>query len=253
MRGQGVDGCEIARRPIAVNPENAVRVLAGQPRSVTSGLYTQKQWMIALSEPYSALLRLQLCPEDLSRWLAAPVPAASRWSDWRRLAGQWCLGNGQYLASSSDEALDQLLADCQALLARYPDNRAALKAFLSSAQAENIRVAAYDRSGRHFVAGSLTYSESLYDLIAFLAVARSAADFLKAGDQGVALIHDYLWAEDGERETVAAIALVGQGESSFLSAADLGTATAPFATLVEAMLEAHDDPEFHPRNQLDRL
>lgn len=140
--------------------------------------------MIALSEPYSALLRLQLCPEDLSRWLSAPVPTASRWSDWRCIAGQWQLGNGEYLASSSDEALDHLLADCQALLARYPDNRAALKAFLASAQAENIRVAAHDRSSTHFVAGSLTYSESLYDLIAFLAVARSAADFLKAGDQG---------------------------------------------------------------------
>ncbi|PZS90865.1 hypothetical protein A7X83_01140 [Stenotrophomonas maltophilia] len=228
-------------------------MLAGQPLSVTSHLYTQTRWGIALSEPYSALLRLQLCPEDLSRWLAAPVPAASRWSDWRCIAGQWQLGNGEYLASSSDEALHHLLADCQALLARYPDNRAALNAFLASAQAENIQVAAYDRSSTHFVAGSLTYSESLYDLIAFLAVARSAADFLKAGDQGVALIHDYLWAEDDERETIAAIALVGHGESSFLSSTDLDTATASFETLVEAMLEDQDDPEFHPRNQLDRL
>ncbi|WP_295569015.1 hypothetical protein [uncultured Stenotrophomonas sp.] len=208
--------------------------------------------MIALSEPYSAVLRLQLCPEDLSRWLAAPVPAVSRWSDWRHIAGQWHLGGGECLASSSDEALVRLLADCQALLARYPDNRAALDAFLASAQAENIRVAAYDRSSTHFVAGSLTYSESLYDLIAFLAVARSAADFLKAGDQGLALIHDYLWAEDGERETVAAIALVGQGESSFLSSTDLDAAAASFETLVEAMLEDQDDPEFHPRNQLDQ-
>ena len=124
---------------------------------------------------------------------------------------------GECLASSSDEALDELLIDCQALLARHPDNRAALKAFLASAQAENIQVAAYDRTGTHFVAGSLTYSESLYDLIAFLAVARGAADFLKAGDHGVALVHDYLWAEEGGRETVAAIALAGQGNpDSFL-------------------------------------
>jgi hypothetical protein len=69
----------------------------------------------------------------------------------------------------------------------------------------------------------------------------------------VALIHDYLWAEEGERETVAAIALVGQGGSSFLPSTDLDTATAPFETLVEAMLDAQDDPEFHPRNQLDQL
>lgn len=161
--------------------------------------------------------------------------------------------NGQYLASCSDEALDHLLADCQALLGRYPDNRAALKAFLASAQAGNIQIAAYDRTATHFVAGSLTYSESLYDLIAFLAVARGAADFLKGGDEGVALIHDYLWAEEGEQETVAAIGLAGPGESRLLSSADLDAATEPFETLVEAMLEAEDDPEFRPRNQLDRL
>jgi hypothetical protein len=209
--------------------------------------------MITLSEPYSALLRLQISHQDLSRWLAAPVPPASRWSDWRSIAGQWRMANGQYLASSSDQALDHLLADCQALLARYPDNRAALKAFLASAQAGNIQIAAYDRTGTHFVAGSLTYSESLYDLIAFLAVARGAADFLKAGDPGVALIHDYLWAEEGERETVAAIALAGPGASGFLSSTDLDSATEPFEALVEAMLDAEDDPEFHPRNQLDQL
>lgn len=206
-----------------------------------------------MSEPYSALLRLKISHHDLSRWLAAPVPSSSRWSDWRGISGQWRMENGQYLASCSDEALDHLLADCQALLARYPDNRAALKAFLASAQAGNIQIAAYDRTATHFVAGSLTYSESLYDLIAFLAVARGAADFLKGGDEGVALIHDYLWAEEGEQETVAAIGLAGPGESRFLSSADLDAATEPFETLVEAMLEAEDDPEFRPRNQLDRL
>ncbi|WP_080393000.1 hypothetical protein [Stenotrophomonas beteli] len=163
------------------------------------------------------------------------------------------MANGQHLASSSDQALDHLLADCQALLARHPDNRAALMAFLAAAQAGNIQIAAYDRTGTHFVAGSLTYSESLYDLIAFLAVARGAADFLKAGDRGVALIHDYLWAEEGERETVAAIALAGPGTSGFLSSTDLDSATGPFEALVEAMLDAEDDPEFHPRNQLDQL
>ena len=159
--------------------------------------------------------------------------------------------NGECLASSSDEALDELLIDCQALLSR-PDNRAALKAFLASAQAENIQVAAYDRTGTHFVAGSLTYSESLYDLIAFLAVARGAADFLKAGDHGVALVHDYLWAEEGGRETVAAIAWPARG-IGFLSSTDLDTAAAPFDALVDAMLEAEDDPAFQPRNQLDQL
>ncbi|MDT3469850.1 hypothetical protein [Stenotrophomonas maltophilia] len=209
--------------------------------------------MTVLSEPYSALLRLQISHEELSRWLAAPVPPASRWSDWRGISGQWLIANGQHIASSSDQELDHLLADCQALLARYPDNRAALKAFLASSQAENIQIAAHDRTGTHFVAGSLAYSESLYDLIAFLAVARGAADFLKTGDRGVALIHDYLWAEEDERETVAAIALAGPGESGFMSSRGLDTATEPFEALVEAMLEGKDDPDFHPRNQLGRL
>lgn len=222
-------------------------------RCLLQAICTQTQWMTALSEPYSALLRLQISQQELSRWLAAPVPPASRWSDWRCISGQWRMANGRHLASSSDQQLDHLMADCQALLARFPDNRAALQAFLASAQAENIQIAAHDRTGRHFVAGSLAYSESLYDLIAFLAVARGAADFLKPGDRGVALIHDYLWAEEGERETVAAIALAGPGESGFMSSTDLDIATESFEALVEAMLEGKDDPDFHPRNQLDRL
>lgn len=206
-----------------------------------------------MSEPYSALLRLQMCPEDLSRWLAAPVCAASRWSDWRTIAGDWRLDNGAYLASSSDHELASLLADCHGLLARYPDNRAALAAILESARGHNIRIAAYDRTGTHFVAGSLTYSESLYDLIVFLTVARSAADFLQAGNRGLGLVHNYLWGDDDDRHTVAAIGLAGKGDSGFLSTSDRCSATASFDAIVDAMLEGNDDPEFHPRDQLDRV
>lgn len=206
-----------------------------------------------MSEPYSALLRLQMCPENLSRWLAAPVPAASRWSDWRCIGGQWRLDNSVYLAASSDQELSDLLADCQVLLARYPNNRAALEAILESAQAENLLIAAYDRTGGHFVAGSLTYSESLYDLIAFLTIARGAADFLQEGELGLALVHDYLWSNDGEGSTVAAIGLIGKSDSGFLLSADLNNAAERFETLVGAMLEGEDDPEFHPRNQLHRI
>lgn len=206
-----------------------------------------------MSEPYSVMLHLRMCQQDLARWLAAPVPAVSRWSDWRCIAGQWRMHNGGYLASSSEAALQELLADCQTLLARYPDNRAALDAVLASAHADTIRIAAYERTGTQFVAGSLTYSESLYDLIVFLAVARGAADFLQVGDHGVALVHDFLWAQEGERETVAAIALAGQGDSRFLPSSDLAAAIEPFDARVEAMLDGEDDPEFHPRYQLDRI
>lgn len=54
-----------------------------------------------MSEPYSAMLRLRMCRQDLARWLAAPVPTVSRWSDWRGIAGQWRMHNGGYLLLAS--------------------------------------------------------------------------------------------------------------------------------------------------------
>ncbi|WP_209440282.1 hypothetical protein [Achromobacter insuavis] len=120
-----------------------------------------------MSEPYSAFLNLQMPRENLARWLAAPAPAASRWSDWRAIGGQWYLSEGKDLAASSNQDLGRLIAECDAMLARHADNRAALRAILTSAEPENIKVAAYDRTGTCFVAGSLTYSENLYDLIVF--------------------------------------------------------------------------------------
>ncbi|MDF2860820.1 MAG: hypothetical protein K0S02_1092 [Achromobacter mucicolens] len=206
-----------------------------------------------MSEPYSAFLKLQMSRENLSRWLAAPVPAASRWSDWRTIGGQWHLSEGKDLAASSDQDLGKLVSECDAMLARHSDNRAALRAILQSAEADNIKVAAYDSSETHFVAGSLTYSENLYDLIVFLTVARGAADFLQADGRGLAVVHDYIWGEEGERETVAALGLAGIGGSGFLASDAFGHAAGAFEGMVDAMLDGKDDAEFHPRDQLDRL
>ncbi|CAB3899686.1 MULTISPECIES: hypothetical protein [Achromobacter] len=206
-----------------------------------------------MSEPYSAFLKLQMSRENLSRWLAAPVPAASRWSDWRTIGGQWHLSEGKDLAASSDQDLGKLISECDAMLARHSDNRAALRAILQSAEADNIKVAAYDSSETHFVAGSLTYSENLYDLIVFLTVARGAADFFEADGRGLAVVHDYIWGEEGERETVAALGLDGIGGSEFLASDAFGNAAGAFDAMVDAMLDGKDDAEFHPRDQLDRL
>lgn len=209
--------------------------------------------MAAMSEPYSAFLKLQMSRENLARWLAAPAPAASRWSDWRFIGGQWYLSEGKDLAASSNQDLGRLISECDAMLARHPDNRAALGAILKSAEAENIKVAAYDRTGTCFVAGSLTYSENLYDLIVFFAVARGAADFFETDGRGLAVVHDYLWGEEDEQETVAALELAGNGGSVFLASEELGQAAGAFEAMVDAMLEGKEDPEFHPRNQLDNL
>lgn len=54
-----------------------------------------------MSEPYSAMLSLRMCRQDPARWLAALVPAVSRWSDWRGIAGQWRMHNGGYLLLAS--------------------------------------------------------------------------------------------------------------------------------------------------------
>ena len=206
-----------------------------------------------MSEPYSAFLKFQMPRENLARWLAAPVPTASRWSDWRTIGGQWYLSGGKDLAASSDQDLGKLVSECDAMLARHSDNRAALRAILQSAEADNIKVAAYDSSETHFVAGSLTYSENLYDLIVFLTVARGAADFFEAEGRGLAVVHDYIWGEEGERETVAALGLDGIGGSEFLASDAFGNAAGAFERMVDAMLDGKDDPEFHPRDQLDRL
>jgi len=206
-----------------------------------------------MSEPYSAFLKLQISRENLARWLGAPVPAASRWSDWRSIGGQWYLSEGKDLAASSDQDLTRLISECDAMLVRHQDNRAALRAILKSAEAENIKVAAYDRTGTHFVAGSLTYSENLYDLIVFFAVARGAADFFAADGRGLAVVHDYLWGEEGERETVAALELAAKGGSAFLASEAHGHAAGAFEAMVDAMLDGKEDPAFHPRDQLDHL
>lgn len=206
-----------------------------------------------MSEPYSAFLKFQMPRENLARWLAAPVPAASRWPDWRTIGGQWYLSGGKDLAASSDQDLGKLVSECDAMLARHSDNRAALRSILQSAEADNIKVAAYDSSETHFVAGSLTYSENLYDLIVFLTVARGAADFFEAEGRGLAVVHDYIWGEEGERETVAALGLDGIGRSEFLASDAFGNAAGAFERMVDAMLDGKDDPEFHPRDQLDRL
>ena len=206
-----------------------------------------------MSEPYSAFLKFQMPRENLARWLAAPVPTASRWSDWRTIGGQWYLSEGKDLAASSDQDLGKLVSECDAMLARHSDNRAALRAILQSAEADNIKVAAYDSSETHFVAGSLTYSENLYDLIVFLTVARGAADFFEADGRGLAVVHDYIWGEEGERETVAALGLDGIGRSEFLASDAFGNAAGAFERMVDAMLDGKDDAEFHPREQLDRL
>lgn len=206
-----------------------------------------------MSEPYSAFLKFQMPRENLARWLAAPVSAASRWPDWRTIGGQWYLSGGKDLAASSDQDLGKLVSECDAMLARHSDNRAALRAILQSAEADNIKVAAYDSSETHFVAGSLTYSENLYDLIVFLTVARGAADFFEVEGKGLAVVHDYIWGEEGERETVAALGLAGIGGSEFLASDAFGNAAGAFEGMVDAMLDGKDDAEFHPRDQLDRL
>lgn len=204
-----------------------------------------------MSEPYSAFLKLEISRENLARWLAAPVPAASRWPDWRAIGGQWYLSEGRDLATCSDQDLGKLIAECDARLERHVDNRAALRAILQSAEADNIKVAAHDRAGTHFVAGSLTYSENLYDLVVFFALARGAADFLDPGGRGLAVVHDYLWGEEGERETVAVLEMVGPGGSEFTPIGESGKAASVFEAMVETMLDAKDDPQFHPRDQLD--
>ena len=76
---------------------------------------------------------------------------------------------------------------------------------------------------------------------------------IDASANGFGQGHVYLWAEDGERETVAAVHLAGKGDSGFMTPAQSGETAATFDAMVELMLEGADDPQFTPRNQLDRI
>jgi hypothetical protein len=211
-----------------------------------------------MSEPDAAFLKLQISRESLIRWLDSPVPPASNWRDWcdwrrdytaalnrlvelrttnrRDIGEQWRFEDGPPpIADISDAKLQENIAQCDERLVQRT-NRQVLRDVLERAEAPFLKHAAYDEKTREFVAGSLTYSENLLDFIVFLTLARGATDYLEPGGCGVAVIHQYLWGDENDRITQAAMRLGPAGKSEFMVKAEKKSAPGAFQPLADGML-----------------
>ncbi|OWJ66232.1 hypothetical protein [Inquilinus limosus] len=203
-----------------------------------------------MSEPDGAFLKLRIARSDLVRWLDAPPARASSWLDWRDIGGQWYFGGGpEDIRTVSMAQLLRTIAECDAAVAGIATNRQALRGILDAAEAPQLRHAAYDPGTQDFVAGTLTYSENLNDFIVFLAIIRGAAAFLAPDGHGIAVIHNYLWGDEDEQITQAALHLGPGNASGFMDEAEGRSAGGAFQALADRML----DQAGPPADELDSL
>ena len=206
-----------------------------------------------MSEPYGAFVRLQIARPALVRWLDAPPPNPARWTDWRDIGGRWYLTGGVGdLEAATDADMAGYTGEARAVLAQCASTRDAFRGLIRESDTAGTRHISYDPAARGFVAGTLFYDENLVALLAFLALTRGSEDFLGPDEAGVVVIHDYVFASDGEGVTVAALAL-GLGQSSHVLAKDeRASAVGAFQGIADAMLSHPDKPPV-PVDQLDDL
>jgi hypothetical protein len=203
-----------------------------------------------MSEPDAAFLKLEIDRTDLIGWLDDRPPLASAWRDWRSIGGEYYFRGGRRdIADITDAELGATLADCDAQLRGYESNRAALRELLVSSDEPFLTRIAYDPEQREFVAGTLTYSENLYDFIVFLSVARGAARRLKPDGYGVVVIHNYIWSD--EKETRTALRLGPGDKSEFMAPADFASAAGAFQPIADEVLKSEKFPP--ARNELETL
>ena len=204
-----------------------------------------------MSEPDAAFLKLKIDRAALVAWLADPPQLASSWRDWNRLGGEYYFRGGRRaLADLTDAELGGILADCDAQLRGYANDRDALKALLTSADEPFLTRIAYDLEQREFIAGTLTYSENLYDFLVFLAVARGAAKRLRPDGYGVVVIHNYIWSD--EKETRTALRLGPGDQSEFMAPAEFASAAGVFQPIADEVLKGEPFPP-PTRNELETL
>ena len=205
-----------------------------------------------MSEPDSAFLKLKIDRADLVAWLEDRPPLASGWTDWRSLGGEYYFKGGRRdIANAPEAELAKDLADCDAQLRGYATNRAALRELLVSDDEPYMTRIAYDPEQREFVAGTLTYSENLFDFIVFLTVARGAARRLSPDGYGVAAIHDFIWGAQDEQATRAALRLGPGDKSEFMAASERASAAGAFQPIAHEILAAPSPPPSH--NELETL
>ncbi len=212
-----------------------------------------------MSEPNGAFMKAKMDRPALVQWLASPPPSPSRWTDWRDIGGRWYLDSGLIdLRDAPASDLSQIIAEAGAMLAQCVTNRDALQVmFRPGASAydagfSQARHIAFDFEAREFTAGALFYSESLSDLVVFLTVARGCVSVLLPTDQGIAVVHDWIFSSEDGSATIAAMALGPGDHSGFLIEDERASAAAAFAMLVGAIMEEPDEAN-HITDHLDEL
>ncbi len=204
-----------------------------------------------MSEPPSAYMKVKISRPGLTNWLAAAPPRAQRWGDWRMIGGRWHTDGGTTLREMSAESLDRILEEASNTLARFATNAQALLVLIANAGVdEGLYIAAYDVSETHFLAGTLTWSENLADVISCLALMRGIADHLEPGEHGSAVVHNYIWGEGDPEATLGAIEVRSSGASQFVPREVWPAIVAAFQPTIDAMLD-HRLPETYPA-RLDR-
>jgi hypothetical protein len=204
-----------------------------------------------VSEPDGAFLKLQIDRADLVAWLTDPPPSASAWRDWRSIGGEYYFGEDEHrpLAEFTDAEMGEILAQCDKQLIGYPSNRDALRDRLVSTDEPFLTRIAYDPDRREFIAGVLAYSDNLYDLIVFLAVARGAARRLKPDGHGAVVVHNYIFID--AKETTTALRLGPGDRSDFMAPADFASAAGVFQPIADEVLKGEPFPP--ARNELGTL
>ena len=200
-----------------------------------------------MSEPYAAFMRLTIDRSALVGWLDSKPRPSQDWGDWREIGSDW---------TSIDWTRTPLYRteDCEQPLTTAASIREAIDRAIREINAPYLGRAIYDPASRTFIAGSMLYSENLFSFIEFLSIARSASGWLKPGDEGLALIHNYIW----DNGTIAAIRLGPGDQSAFLTASEYPSAIAAFqpvagemAGIGERQGEADNPPA--AQNELDWL
>jgi hypothetical protein len=204
-----------------------------------------------MSEPEAALLKFQVTRPTLTRWLRARPPLASRWDDWRAIGGTWHIdGEGVALSDASEASVAGIMMEADRVLAAAPDNRELLHDLITgTAETPELRLSAYDDRGTTFVAGSLTYSESLHDFVVFLAMARGIADHLAPEGYGLAVVHNYLWGS----AVTAAVRMMPSGESRILPESERQNVLPAFQPIADALADDRLPVGFSVRDQLRLL
>ncbi|MEM9725556.1 MAG: hypothetical protein AAF909_08855 [Pseudomonadota bacterium] len=214
------------------------------------------------TEPLAgAFLRLEIAPDDLQHWMAAPTLPCSAWTDWTSLTQAYPLCGPSSPGAAADQGARLTLAEWPAArlalelsfvdrrLERAPNNHAALAQILAQAEAPWHATARYDPASGQLVFGCLSYDDTLSGFLFFLALARSASAHL--GERYGLAVLQYPNAPDpnapdpntpGAR-AAEATSLGPDGASRLLAPTDLGAVGGAFAPIITELEDLAAAPD----------